>query len=268
MLLEDIREKWTSSRGGDRDAEIAAWDSVADSYERDESVSFATDPFLQFMQEKVELSLDMDVLDVGCGAGAYACEVAKRVHQVTGVDFSKRMIAAAHGRSQRKGVENVLFEECDWQRCDEEAYRGKYDVVFAHTTPAVADYETLMKLMRASRRYCFFCMPARRKDEVLDALRKIAGIEKRNQDVSAAYAFDTVWLNGFDPEIRYTKTVWKSSRSVSQAEQWYLGRLNGARQLGDDQQKKVREYLASIAIEGQVNETIHTTLVSFFWQVV
>lgn len=45
-------------------------------YVHDGSINFANDAFLRVLLEKVPLSKDMAVLDVGCGAGAYGIALA------------------------------------------------------------------------------------------------------------------------------------------------------------------------------------------------
>ena len=86
-----IKELWVR-KFEDVASEIAVWDSVASEYLLEEKNNFKEDPFLQFMEEKIQLSQNMEVLDVGCGAGAYSCRIAERAGNVTGVDFSPRMI--------------------------------------------------------------------------------------------------------------------------------------------------------------------------------
>ena len=54
-----------------------------------------------------ELCKDMQVLDVGCGAGAYSCRIAERTGSVTGVDFSPRMI-----RRRRKLRQKKSYKKC------------------------------------------------------------------------------------------------------------------------------------------------------------
>ena len=45
----------------------------------------------------------LDILDLGCGPGLYAEELASRGHRVTGIDFSETSIAFAREKSARTG---------------------------------------------------------------------------------------------------------------------------------------------------------------------
>lgn len=251
----------------DPSASICAWDSVAEDYVYDGSVTLEKNTFLQFLQSKIELSPNMTVLDVGCGAGAYSLALAHKVGKVVGIDFSPKMVEAAKRSALQEGIKNAEFFERDWHTCDGSEFLGQFDIVFAHTTPAIADYETFVKMIGASRKYCVLCKPARRTDEVLDQLRALLNMKNMSHDDSIAYTFDTVWLHGYNPEISYEETVWKSKKSLADAEIWYLGRLQGASNLTTVQKDTVRQHLAQISRNGQVEEITHTTLVNMFWEV-
>jgi SAM-dependent methyltransferase len=69
-----------------------------------------------------------DVLDVGCGAGAFAGELAARVRHVDAIDRSPEMIAAA----ERTVPENVSCIHADFLRGDV-VPEGRYDAVFSIT---------------------------------------------------------------------------------------------------------------------------------------
>lgn len=266
MDLSYLRSKWIRHTQGDIQAEISAWDSVAEDYVPDGDVTLQKDPFLALLHNKGILTKDMRVLDVGCGAGAYTIALAGAVGEARGVDFSPKMIEAAKRSARERKIKNVDFFERDWSGCPGDEFAGKYDLVFAHTTPAISDYETLVKLMDASKRYCALCKPARRTDEVFDQVRRLAGDRRSSNDDSVVYAFGMVWGYGYNPEISYQETVWKSGKTLEEAERWYLGRMKGTCAIDDRTEAKIRDFLKEISVDGIVSETIHTMLVNLFWE--
>ncbi|HJU18762.1 MAG TPA: class I SAM-dependent methyltransferase [Stellaceae bacterium] len=54
----------------------------------------------------------LDALDVGCGTGFLALELAARGHRVTGIDFAPAMLAEARGKAAARGLA-IRFEEGD-----------------------------------------------------------------------------------------------------------------------------------------------------------
>ena len=264
--IEKIKKMWIN-KAGDVASEIASWDSVAPDYLPGEKNNFSEDPFLKFMNEKVCLCQDMRVLDVGCGAGAYACRIAEHVESVTGVDYSPRMIEEGKKYVECNQIKNVKFLERNWHICSGEEFRGKYDIVFAHTTPAIIDYDSFEKMNDASNRYCFICKPTRRQDQVFDEVCKIAGNFSVKKREDMPLLFDTLWFWGYNPEVKYDPVVWKTERTVEEAEVWYIGKLKGIMQLNPYVEKQIKDYLRKISVNNVVSEIIETTLTSVFWTV-
>ena len=267
MKLEEIKSIW-KLREGDIEAEIAAWDSTAEEYVYEKKNNFQEDPFLHFMAEKIQFEKQMHTLDVGCGAGAYSVELASKVAQADGVDLSPRMVELGNAYATEHGITNLKLWVHNWHTDDISDLEGKYDVVFAHTTPAVADYETLVKMCKVSKNACFLCKPARRTDMVFDEIKRIAGVTDRlTGDDSVAYAFDTLWGLGYNPEVSYAQTVWLPRKTLEEATKWYLGRLHGYYEVTEAVDAKVKDYLKSIAKDGIVEERIDTTLVNLYWRI-
>lgn len=71
------------------------------------------------------------VLDVGCGTGETAIELARRVGpggSVLGIDCTEKFLELAQGDAERAGVDNVRFEVGDAQT---RSFEPEFDLVFA-----------------------------------------------------------------------------------------------------------------------------------------
>lgn len=69
------------------------------------------DPILRGLRKKLltEVSSNVTVIDIACGTGAQAFQLAEKVKRVVGVDVSESMIKYARQRGKKQGVKNVEF---------------------------------------------------------------------------------------------------------------------------------------------------------------
>lgn len=67
----------------------------------------------RLLMDTADIRPDDDVLDVACGPGLVACEVAKIARHVTGVDLTPAMIEQAEARQQSLGLTNLSWSVGD-----------------------------------------------------------------------------------------------------------------------------------------------------------
>jgi SAM-dependent methyltransferase len=70
----------------------------------DEAFTANTLAEVDFVIAELQLPAGGWLLDIGCGTGRHAVELAKRGYQVTGVDISEGMLAEARQAAQAAGV--------------------------------------------------------------------------------------------------------------------------------------------------------------------
>jgi SAM-dependent methyltransferase len=95
------------------------WDSRASAWERRaDSLDPISDSYGMPVIEALGLESGRRVIDIGCGPGSTAIELARRVGnkgEVVGVDISSGMVAAAGRRVAAAGLTNVRFLVADAQ---------------------------------------------------------------------------------------------------------------------------------------------------------
>jgi len=111
------------------------------------------------------------VLDVGCGCGQTALELAERVGPqgaVLGVDISEPMLTRARERQSERGLKNLTFLQADAQT--HQFGSSCFDLVFSRfgvmffENPTAA-FANLHSAVRPGGRLCFVCWQALDKNE-------------------------------------------------------------------------------------------------------
>ena len=65
---------------------------------------------VDFIESEIEFDKTRKILDVGCGTGRHAIELAKRGYQVTGIDFSEAQLKKAREKAKIEGVEVTFIQ--------------------------------------------------------------------------------------------------------------------------------------------------------------
>ncbi|NLV15631.1 MAG: class I SAM-dependent methyltransferase [Syntrophomonadaceae bacterium] len=269
MSIEEIREKWRQ-RQTNIQASIDMWNSRAERFGEFILPEAKDNSFLRLLEEKNMLGPEKLVLDVGCGAGKYALAIAPSCRHITGVDLSPEMIGIARKKTVEYHIENVDFFVEDWHQLDIEktGYTNKFDLVFAHMTPAVQSAESFEKLSAASRGWCVLSKPVRRTDPVSDKVKELVGIKERREsaDNDILFAFQLLWLQGYLPQLEYEKKIWNLQQTLEEAYGLYVNRIKTYRDITEAEEEKVKAYLRSLVRDGFIYEDTDTTIATLYWQ--
>lgn len=68
---------------------------------------------VDFLVEHLRLDPAQRILDMGCGTGRHALELARRGYRVVGVDLSDGMLAEARRAAAEEGLTGVVFQQGD-----------------------------------------------------------------------------------------------------------------------------------------------------------
>lgn len=123
--------------------------------------------FRQSMQTRFRLTIEgcepvagCSVLDVGCGPGHYAIELARRgAAYVAGIDFADGMLALARARSRNEGVgDTCRFESADFLNWNSNE-KFDYVILMGFMDYVREPVEVIMKALSLTRRKAFFSFP-------------------------------------------------------------------------------------------------------------
>ena len=96
-------------------AESNEWERFFDGHApvyMDNSFTRNTVQEVDFILAELELPLKSCILDIGCGTGRHAVELAKRGYQITGVDISAGMLVEAR-KAARQAKVDVTWVQAD-----------------------------------------------------------------------------------------------------------------------------------------------------------
>lgn len=270
MELDNIRNKWKNS-DFNKKVSVDLWDSMAESFNKFTVPTVEDSQFLKLVSENDMINSNSQVLDVGCGSGKYSIALSNLCENIIGIDLSPKMIENANNNKEIYKASNVEFYCEDWSSFDlsKHEFNNKFDLVFAHMTPAINSAETFEKLSKASKKYCVLCKPTRRNDPVSDKVKELVGISKNKEsyDMDVAYAFEMLWLEGYEPKVEYEKQVWHMEKTLEEAFGLYINRVKSYKEITLEEEKIIKKYLESICKDGIVGEKVNTTIATIYWQV-
>lgn len=147
LLWQNARKErsWSSKKAAD-------WDQRAQSFAARNQGS----PFVSLLLDRLPLSPELSVLDVGSGPGTLAIPLAARVDSVTAVDYSNGMLEMLSKKARENGITNIRTIhgawEDDWQRLG----IAPHDLVIASRSLSVDDLApALQKLNQYARGHVF-----------------------------------------------------------------------------------------------------------------
>jgi ubiquinone/menaquinone biosynthesis C-methylase UbiE len=99
------------------------FENYAHTYDR-EAFTQGTLQEVTFIEQEIDFNKTKRILDIGCGTGRHAIELAKRGYTVTGIDLSESQLKRAREKATEAKA-NVQFEQSDARTLK---YKDEYDV--------------------------------------------------------------------------------------------------------------------------------------------
>lgn len=245
------------------------WDSMAERFKDFEIPTPYNDIFMKNLYFKGMFEKGGTALDIGCGGGKYSFAMAPYFEKVIGTDISEQMINYAEERKKDEKNTNTFFRCISWQESDidELEWENKFDLVFAHMTPAVNSIETMEKMRKASKKWCVITKSVYRKSEIADTVNRICGNKSNSYgDKEMLELFDMLWKEGIMPEVFYEKERWENVLPLNKAAESYIKRMSVKRELTQREIEKIKAYFTDISENGTVTETTDAVLCTVYWK--
>jgi len=171
----DWEEMWvrqTALHAGQRDDENGC-------YERAwlAPLGSETSTYTDELLSRMELRWNQSVLDIGCGNGAIATALARRVRSVTALDADPRMLAAITHRALAEGITNLHFIHARWEAVEIGRDIEPHDVALASRFFPLTNLRAFIERMnRAATALCYLTWIVGEREEER-AISEILGTE-------------------------------------------------------------------------------------------
>ena len=210
----------------------------------DMAQSTINSPYVNDFISRMNLTGDEVVLDIGCGPGALAIPLAKRVKEVIAIDFSAQMLEELHSYAAREGVTNIKTYHISWE--DDWSHLPPIDIVVASRSLEVPDIDTALSKMSAhARRACYLTYKVGGSFVDMNILEYIGKKVKTKPDYW--YIPLILYAQGYLPRIDYIETGRGSVRAGNEDE-FVQSLIWSLHELSDEQEAKAREYYRDVII--------------------
>lgn len=262
LNTEYFEELWLSD-DQKKEPTVEFWDFRAEDY----NLSSSTDDAQLKRTEKVQSLLDKGiisaesrVLDIGCGSGQFAVELAKKTKKVVGLDFSEKMLSYASQNAAAAGLKNTVFIHTDW---DSFLSAEPFDLVIASMSPAIHKPDHLYKMIDCSRGYCYLSSFVERHSSLKEELYRLTDQSYVRQFNKLNYIFNLLWTKAMFPELTYETGIHKRVFPLAKAKEIYARELSVLE--NPDQSSRIVQYLEEIAENEVIIESLKQRKGELIW---
>ncbi|MEW6663073.1 MAG: class I SAM-dependent methyltransferase [Bacillota bacterium] len=249
----------------DERAWTAFWDQYASTYRKINGVlQDDLSKMVAFWVEEGLVNSRSRVLDIGCGPGTYALPLAEVAKEVTALDTSGKMLWLLSEEARKRGLQNIIFMQDNWEKAN---YDKEFDLVLAASSPAVYNYDTLMKMNSASRGFCLLLCYARGYRAPLRHLlwREVMGEELQGSAFDISFPFNILYAEGFNPNLRFFSQGYSYSERADVVMENFLAYFNIFGKKGPGVERILEKVVRSQAKDGLITEKVSYNLAVMWW---
>ncbi|MEF3191298.1 MAG: class I SAM-dependent methyltransferase, partial [Campylobacterales bacterium] len=192
------------------------WEKIADHYPNYNDPSLIADArkLLDFAREAGVVWEEERVIDIGCGSGAMALELAREAREVVALDTAQGMLAKLEAGIRATGARGIIPVLGSWDSFAPIQPSGSFKMGVASMTPAISSHEGLSQMVRVCRHGIIAAWGSYRRNSFAEALfaklgmvydppvngiRRIElGLKKLGVVAAGPFYFETAWERELD----------------------------------------------------------------------
>ena len=199
--------------------------------------------------EKIDVSKDDSLLDLGCGEGTITIPLVKRAKNVTGVDSSYKMLEILNEKAQKENVDNIKTIEKDLSQITLEDV-GKHDIIVASRSlnGVLNIKETIANINEITNKYVYITLFGPNNWKIEREFYE--SIDKEYFEFpSHRYFFNILVDMGIHPNVENLnigqERQYESVEEALESGKWRLDSLN------DKEKEQLYKYLEDILEENE-----------------
>jgi SAM-dependent methyltransferase len=264
---EKSRQKASLYRGNyDERDWTAFWDQYVSTYHKINNLLLDDlSRMVAFWVEEGLVNSHSQVLDIGCGPGTYALPLAEVAKEVTALDTSGKMLENLNEEAGKRGLRNIVPMQINWEKAN---FDKEFDLVLAASSPAVYNYNTLMKMNSVSRGYCLLLHYARGRLSPLRHLlwREVMGEELQGSAFDISFPFNILYAEGFNPNMKFFPQGYSYSERATVVMENFRAYFNIFGRIGPEVERILEKVIRSQAKEGLITEKVSYNLAVMWWK--
>ena len=257
-----------NKRRPDPKAWVEFWNSFADRYaEHNDATRQTHQDIIDNLISQGAFSPGDTLIDIGCGPGTYALPLAAKGIKVTALDTAGQMLSTLQQEADKANLSDTIkVLQADWNDLPSEP---AYDVAFAAKSPAISDYNNLMKMTKVARKVC--CLIGFAGQHDLD-LRRLLW-EQLLQEPAPKPSFDVIYpLNilyqeGYRPNLTFYSYNQSQQEPLDYLVAHYIRYFAMLGIAGSEAEATISRFLQDRAVDGLCTEQSATTVGVMWWKV-
>ncbi|MBP2638493.1 MAG: Methyltransferase domain protein [Firmicutes bacterium] len=207
------------------------------------------------------------LLDIGCGPGTYALPLAAKDVKVTGLDTASQMLSTLQNAAAKAGLSDTInILKANWNDLPAEP---AYDITFAAKSPAINDYNSLMKMTKVARKACCLIGFAGRHDLDLRRLlwEQLLKEPAPGPSFDIIYPLNILYQEGYRPNLTFYSYSHTEQEPLVYLLKHYTHYFAMLGVHGPDVETSIHSFLQDRAIDGYCTEQSATTVGVMWWKV-